>query len=221
MDRADDSVDRRSRILDAAVEVIAGSNVEQTRLADVADAAGVSLGLVQYYFRNRPGLLIATLRRAGERVTATWNSLASPGADPLMQLADYLRFCAGADPTTPSVSWSFWLEFWALADRDPKIQAQLEEIYRSFAGHLRAPIAEGVEQGLFAPHDGVDDVVDRLVAQIDGAAISMVVGRIDQPRMLTLLIDGLCTDLGVPDDVRARAHERATRRRGRRRTSAA
>jgi hypothetical protein len=50
-----------------------------------------------------------------------------------------------------------------------------------------------------------------VIAQIDGAAIRTLLGVLDQGRMLRLLIDGLCTDLGVSDVLRARAHERAFR----------
>src|SRR5690348_14257805 len=68
----EESADRRSQILDAAVRVIAERGIDGARLADIAEAAGVSLGLVQHYFRHRRRLLLEVFRREEERISETW-----------------------------------------------------------------------------------------------------------------------------------------------------
>ena len=49
----------RERIVDAAVRSFARQGVSNTPLRAVADAAGVSVGLVQHYFGNKAGLTAA------------------------------------------------------------------------------------------------------------------------------------------------------------------
>lgn len=50
-------VDRRRQILDAAVRVFARQGFHATRVADIADEAGVAYGLVYHYFRSKDEVL--------------------------------------------------------------------------------------------------------------------------------------------------------------------
>jgi AcrR family transcriptional regulator len=210
-----DSTDRRSRILEAAAQVISERGVDGARLADIAEAADVSLGLVQHYFRHRDRLLAEVFRREEERISERWSSVVDPSADPLERLVDYLRLSSptGSDNAVRAFQpgWSFWLEFWSKANRDERIRAEVAGIYESFGELFRRAIADGVAQGMFELHGSVEDVADRIISEIDGTAIRTLLGAIDESRMLTLLVDGLCTELGVSDERRTRAHERAQR----------
>ena len=63
------------RIRDAAVRTLADKGVSATSLRAVAEEAGVSIGLVQHYFRNKAGLVAAVddyvLQVFGEIIEAT------------------------------------------------------------------------------------------------------------------------------------------------------
>lgn len=63
------------RIRDAAVRTLADNGVAATSLRAVAEEAGVSIGLVQHYFRNKAGLVAAVddyvLEVFGEIIEAT------------------------------------------------------------------------------------------------------------------------------------------------------
>jgi TetR/AcrR family transcriptional regulator, fatty acid metabolism regulator protein len=49
--------DKRRQILDAAVRVFARQGFHSTRVADIADEAGVAYGLVYHYFRSKDEVL--------------------------------------------------------------------------------------------------------------------------------------------------------------------
>src|SRR5258708_25943992 len=53
---------RREQMLRAALEVIAERGYADTRIADVAERAGVSPALVIYYFKTKDQLLTAAIR---------------------------------------------------------------------------------------------------------------------------------------------------------------
>lgn len=53
------SSDKRTRILDAAVTVFADRGFFQSRVSDVADAAGVAGGTIYLYFKSKDDLLIS------------------------------------------------------------------------------------------------------------------------------------------------------------------
>jgi AcrR family transcriptional regulator len=61
------SFDTRHRILDAAWELVRERGTTAVRVADVADAAGVSRQLVYVYFDSRAGLLLAMARHHDAR----------------------------------------------------------------------------------------------------------------------------------------------------------
>jgi AcrR family transcriptional regulator len=206
--------DRRIQILDAAAAVISERGVDAARLADIAEAAGVSLGLVQHYFRHRDRLFAEVFRRESERITATWRRVVDSGAPPLERLVDYVRLCAPEGGSGAALAfgpgWAFWLELWAKANREEAVRAEVEGVYESFAEPFTHVIEEGIAEGVFAPRSPVPDVVDRIVSQIDGFAVRTLLGVLDETRMLALLVDLLCLELGLSEQDAAAARAHAT-----------
>ena len=204
---ADDATpDRRELILDAAVTVISRRGVDRARLADIAEQAKVSLGLVQHYFRTRERLLVEAFRREQERISSTWSEAVPPDADPLLRLAEYIRLASpegGDDAATPfDPGWSFWLEFWSKANRDDEIRAEAADIYADFGRLFQDAIRNGVEQDEFRLQASIEDVADRLISLIDGIAIRTLLGGLDRTRMLLLLTAALNIELGLDDSQR-------------------
>src|ERR1700729_1504551 len=110
-------VDRRRLILDAALQIVIQRGTDAVRMADVAEAAGVSLGSIQHYFRHRAGLLAEVFRYESERISATYRHVASSDA-PLERLVEYVWLCTPAGSASAATSfegWGFWLDFWATA----------------------------------------------------------------------------------------------------------
>ena len=50
-------IDKRRQILDAAIRVFARQGFHSTRVADIADEAGVAYGLVYHYFKSKEEVL--------------------------------------------------------------------------------------------------------------------------------------------------------------------
>jgi TetR/AcrR family transcriptional regulator, fatty acid metabolism regulator protein len=55
--KAPAAIDRRRQILDAAIRVFARQGFHSTRVADIADEAGVAYGLVYHYFKSKDEVL--------------------------------------------------------------------------------------------------------------------------------------------------------------------
>ena len=117
----DTRIDRRRLILDAALQIVVGHGAEAVRMADVAEAAGVSLGSIQHHFRNRDGLLAEVFRYESERISAAWRGVVVSDAAPLERLVEYVWLCTppgSASAATSFDGWGFWLDF--LGDRPPR-----------------------------------------------------------------------------------------------------
>ena len=59
--------DRRQEILEAASKVITDRGLAETRIQDIAEACGVSAGLILYYFESKDRLLAEALTLANDR----------------------------------------------------------------------------------------------------------------------------------------------------------
>jgi AcrR family transcriptional regulator len=195
--------ERRAAIVEAAVTVIAARGVGQARLADIAEEAGVSLGLVQHYFRHRDRLVSEAFRSESERVIGRWRAAGDAGASPLERLLLFLKYLTPAGEAAAGrahdTGWAFWIEFWSTANRDPAIRAEVREFYATFAEPFHVAISDGLERGDFKLRRPVQDVVDRMVALGDGLAVQTLLGDIDGERMFVLLADAICDELGVSE----------------------
>jgi TetR/AcrR family fatty acid metabolism transcriptional regulator len=61
---ASETSDKHQRILDAAIEVIAEHGFFHSRVAEIADRAGVADGTIYLYFKNKDELLMAAIDSA-------------------------------------------------------------------------------------------------------------------------------------------------------------
>jgi AcrR family transcriptional regulator len=184
---------RRRQVLDAALEVIAKRGVAQTRLVDVADEAGVSVGLVQHYFRRRETLLREAFAEALRQTFADFDEIAAAEPEPLARLLRFLR------QSVMSERWPIWLEFWAISFREPELRDESAALYDEWVAAFHTAVTDGIEAGAFKPRVSAQDVADRLVAQIDGLAVRTLLSHSSIPRQraIDLLVEQLEEELGV------------------------
>ena len=110
-----EQVDRQSRILDAAMDLLSRHGISGVSMRAVAREAGVALGLVNYYYDDKTTLIRAALRRVDEHDLLL--VAPDPSSDPDEQLRKALRRVAGPDLLTTRYL-SLRLHLWALARAD-------------------------------------------------------------------------------------------------------
>ncbi|MFJ6569444.1 TetR/AcrR family transcriptional regulator [Streptomyces sp. NPDC091292] len=197
---------RRLQLIGAASEVICRNGVDGARLKDIAQEAGVSLGMVQHYFRRREELISETISSMLELTLATWRSVSEREPDPVRRLFALLRFqVAGWAPF--SKRWSFWIEFWSAANRDATLHTYAQDVYQRWEGPFRIAIEAGVKTGDFRAGLPADRLSLILMSLADGAAVHVLMAgdSFGEESMFDLLIDMACRILGIEDEVRDRA----------------
>lgn len=110
------SRDREAAILDAVLAVLARDGIGGVSMRAVARAAGVSLGLANYYFSSKTSLVSAALRRIGEQDLEI--VVADPGMAPAERLRRALRRVADDAFLHPDYL-ALRLQLWSLASVDP------------------------------------------------------------------------------------------------------
>ncbi|UUN30918.1 TetR/AcrR family transcriptional regulator [Streptomyces sp. FIT100] len=161
------------RILAAAAAVLIERGFPDTRVADVAKHAGVSAGLVMYYFTSRDQLLTKA-RRFAEDVfyddaRRRLDALGHPGR----RLAEliHLAFAPENGLPVPS-SWLLWFDLWQQAIRHPQLRAEREELDRRWRDTIADIVREGQAAGYFRPVDA-DEFAVMLSAMSDGLAVGL------------------------------------------------
>jgi AcrR family transcriptional regulator len=197
---------RWREIINAASEVIARRGLATTRLKDVADAAGVSLGLVQHNFRHRDQLISETFTTLMGLSTATWRHVSAAETDPLRRLFALLRLHASGSLAFER-RWALWVELWSAAQRDPELHNRAQRIYADWHGPFEETLADGVTTGVFRPVHPVGVVAIRLTSLIDGLAVRRLIDPqvVDRTTMSEQLIDAACVELGIKPAERDRA----------------
>ena len=114
---------RRQQLIDATIDSLAKRGYSDTTLADVAEGAGLSRGIVNFHFESKEKLLIETLNYLSQEYADHWAaSLQKAGDDPAAKLwalvsADFDRkICTRR-------KLAAWCAFWGEAKSRPTYQA--------------------------------------------------------------------------------------------------
>jgi len=168
--------ERRRRILTATAEVLRERGFAGTRVADIADAAGTSSGLVLYHFKSLENALSEALTTMEDDFYAELAADLEGSTGPVEKLQHMAALGAGSGPAVGD--WALWLEIWVRALRHPGARATREQLDRRWRGWLREVIDEGVAAALFDPDDP-QDATARLAALMDGLAIQLALNDPD------------------------------------------
>jgi AcrR family transcriptional regulator len=163
----------RTRILEAAVRLIARDGLDEARMARIAMAAGVSPSLLHYHFETRDALLAEALEHSyatagDERIAAE-----EDGSTPTLRLQRMIDHCL---PTAgkPRDDWILWVELWLHAARRPELRATSGTLY----ARMHAWFAKTIHELGAAD---VPRTTDRLLALIDGYGVRALAGDPEMP----------------------------------------
>jgi AcrR family transcriptional regulator len=190
---------QRERILSAAEKLMVTHGVERSRLRDVADAAGVSIGTVQHYFDTRDRLIAELFDWSAERRLSAWLAAPHGGGDPWARLVALL-YASLPEP----LLWRSraWIEFCAMA-RDDELRAKLDRFYDAWRPPFREVIEDGIAAGVFHPIWPVADIVDLFVLLGDGASVGISLGApgISAEQLRRIFLETARVTLDVPPDL--------------------
>ncbi|WP_203231347.1 TetR/AcrR family transcriptional regulator [Nocardioides caldifontis] len=185
---------RREELLTATLEQVERLGLAATRVADVAQALGVSPALVFYHFGTKDALLAEAFAYAVQRDLDRLDAAVARGTDPVDRLR---RAMKEYGPTGSAPGWRLWIDAWAVALRDPGIRTVLRTLDRRWKTVLRQLIEEGVAAGSFRCDDP-RGTVTRVVGLADGLAVGNVVhGKGSRAELRRWVGDALADELDL------------------------
>jgi AcrR family transcriptional regulator len=208
---------RRLQTLEAAVEVIGERGLCDTRVADIADRAGLSPALLLYYFDSKDNLLTEALTFSEDRFyLSTFHEL-SEITDARERLVRLIELAIPPDRSSGRVTgdWTLWLELWARALRDREAARKRAALDRRWRTTIADIVRSGQQSGHFLPTQDPDEFALRLGAVMDGLVIQMLLDDpdVNAKKMRRICVDMASDQLGfeVPND--ADEYESVPRRR--------
>jgi len=173
-----DELSRRKRaILEVTLRLVADQGAAAVRLRDVARAAGVSVGSLQYYFDSRDELIRAAFDQHARDVVDLVGLAGDASATPPARLAAVIE----AAVLRPDLrrSAALWMEFVTAGLHDAQLRALLEGAYEAWRDLLAEVVRAGTETGDFRPLLPPQTVVACLVALIDGFELAVAIDVAD------------------------------------------
>jgi DNA-binding transcriptional regulator YbjK len=158
--------DRKSRILDAAVGVIAEFGVAGTTHRRIAAAADVPLGSLTYHFTGLDDLLAQAFRRHAEQLSQDYEAHFAgvrTTEEFVEAVTDLIHGLAGDDPG----DWAVAYELYLAALRDPALRAVTESWMRASRGVLERFVDPSTARGVDALIEGV--VMHKTLSTTGGA----------------------------------------------------
>jgi AcrR family transcriptional regulator len=164
------SGDKAKRIVDAMRDSVARRGAAGSTLEHVAREAGVSRGLLHYYFGTKERLLVEVVRRDSELRVARLDEMlgeAKSVDDVLDVLVSSLTDLIENEP-------SFFLliyELFSAGRRNPEIQEEVGKLFAHTRSHVAEVLRAKESEGVLSLRFDADAVVSILLALGDGFAL--------------------------------------------------
>lgn len=163
---------RRAEIIEATFFCIALKGYSNITMQDIADSAGVSKGVIHYYFHNKEELFLSVF----ERLIKDLDSHLGKKVDQAKTPPEKVRAIITAvfEKTRENKKFQVvLLDFWANSTKLPRLQEATANQYARYRHMAKKIIAEGVEKEYFKPCDP-SRVASALIGLIEGLTIQWI-----------------------------------------------
>jgi TetR/AcrR family transcriptional regulator, fatty acid metabolism regulator protein len=164
---------RRSQLIRAAYKVVGEKGYSDFTIKDIAEEAGLSNGLLHYYFKNKEDLLFNLLRGMNAKLKDQLNKTLKVLTEPQDKL---LAFCDEAFALVDKEKAYFYvlIDFWAQMNHDNRIRQANVKLFQSYRDEITAILKEGETKGVFKVVDvQLTSVI--IISLIQGTIIQYVI----------------------------------------------
>jgi len=179
--------EKRSRLVEAACAVFAEKGYASTRVAEIAERAGVGKGTVYEYFTSKEALLFAVFESINADISSRMNDSLAAGGSTEEQLQNLMRL--GAEVISEQVDLQpVILDFWAASrgkDCEETYRSAVVASYTFFRNLVSDFIREGQNRGEFKDSIDAEALAALVVAAVDGLGIQLFFDRSIDPHTIT------------------------------------
>jgi len=166
---------RREQIVRATIRCLARDGYAGLTMKRVAAEAGVSQGILHYYFRDKAAMLAAAALRVTDDLDRRVATEARGARDARGRLRAVIRACLRT-AVDDREFWTVFIEFWGEAFHDRRLAAVNRRAYTRARRLIGAGLAQGIALGQFRPV-AVEEAAAVMLAVLDGLALQLTFDR--------------------------------------------
>lgn len=167
--KQDVSEERKSQILDAAMETFAEKGFHKTRMADIAESSGLSKGSLYWYFDSKDAIILKLIDRVFEFEIKDLTALLTDERSAEERIYIYTE--RGGQDIIKMLKWMpLVYDFLALAFRQETIKHAIQRYYKKNLDLLVALIQQGIDSEEFRPN-GALEAANAIGAIIEGTVM--------------------------------------------------
>jgi AcrR family transcriptional regulator len=163
---------RRAEIIEATFFCIALKGYSKITMQDIADSAGVSKGVIHYYFRSKEELFLSVF----EKLVKDLDSHIATKVNRAKTPPEKIRAIISAVFEKVKENKKFQvvlLDFWAHSTKHPTLRAANANQYARYRYLTKKIITEGIEEGYFKDCEP-ERVASALIGLIEGLVIQWI-----------------------------------------------
>ena len=165
--------EKAQRIVAAMRECVGTRGAAGATFDRVAKEAGVSRGLLHYYFGSKERLLVEVVRHDTElRVAALERNLApADSLDAVVEvLVSQVRAFLAEDPASQAVIY----EMFSASRHNEELRMEMAQLYRQTRDHIAAALREKHDAGVVKLRDAPENVASVLLGLGDGFTMQLI-----------------------------------------------
>ena len=156
--KPDLSEERKSQILDAAMETFSKQGFYKARMSDIAETSGLSKGSLYWYFESKDSIILALLERVFEPELKDFENLLHDHRPVVARLNVYVER-AGNDMVRMLKWMPLIYDFIALAFRQEVIKKAISRYYKQTMELLIELIQQGIDSGELQTDDAEEAAI--------------------------------------------------------------
>ncbi len=164
-------LDRREQILEAAMICFAKRGFHQASMHDISAEAGISVGLIYRYFKNKEEVIAAI---AAEHKRHIAELLERAGEAPTLLEAMEILFTCHCEERSPQIISAFVVDLFAEASRNARVAKILRNVVKTKSDGVADLIARSPEGRKLAPWLNAHQIAEMIFAVNDGTMMRSV-----------------------------------------------
>lgn len=170
--RPKDQAERRGDLVRAAARAIAETGVAGLRVRDVAEQAGLSAGLVSYYYKTLDELVLAVHADAVRRFYSARREAIERIEDPLVQLVELVR--RGTPDDVGDLLFRVLYQLHVHAARSAGHAALMSSLWEQEVSLYELVLTRGAERGTLTLRSSPRQIAETVVALEDAVGLHVV-----------------------------------------------
>lgn len=162
---------RRRQILAGLLKAVGEHGLQRCNMSEVAEAAGVSRGILHYYFKNKDEMIGALVAHLKESHLPDFRDQTRQIDDPRRQLNKSLWYPVQAFGQAGAALAKVWIEFWGLAAHHPDVHQFINDAQQALRDHFKHILLAGIEKGVFNDKHKPEKLASVILAALEGMVL--------------------------------------------------